>query len=156
MIKQLLLNISTAAVGSGPKESLLGGIFAIVVTTITAALGGWDVALQALLFAMAFDYVTGLLAAIKDKRVDSDAMLWGGVRKIVVLGVIALTVKFDVLFGYQEPVLRTIAFYFYLGREGLSIVENLGKLNILVPQAIKDRLNQLKGDGDKDASQVGK
>lgn len=155
MIKQLLLNVTTAAVGSAPKESLIGGVFAVVVTTITAALGGWDIAMQVLLYAMAFDYITGLLAAVKARKVDSDAMLWGGIRKVVVLGVIAFTVKLDTLFGYSDPVLRTAAFYFYMGREGLSVIENLGKLNILVPQVVKDRLEQLKG-ANKDASQIGK
>lgn len=149
MIKQLLSTAIKAAAGASGKEAAFGGVFAAVGTTIAAALGGWDIALKILVFAMIFDYITGVLAAVKDKRLDSDIMLWGGIRKLVVGGVIAFAVLLDQFFGNDAPVLRTIAFYFYIGREGLSIVENLGKLNVLVPAGVKDKLQQLKGNGEK-------
>lgn len=145
MIKQFFTTIITAAAGASGKEAAFGGIIAAVGTGFAAALGGWDIALQFLLYCMFFDWVTGFLAAWKQKRIDSDVMLWGGIRKFVVLGVIALCVMMDEYLGNQNPLLETIAFYFYLGREGLSIVENLGKLNILVPDGVKARLQQLKG-----------
>jgi toxin secretion/phage lysis holin len=150
LIKQFFTTIITAAAGTSGKEAAFGGIIAAVGTGLAAALGGWDIALQILLYCMLFDYVTGFLAAWKTKTIDSDVMLWGGIRKFVVLGIIALCVMMDEYFGNQSPVLETIAFYFYLGREVLSMVENLGKLNILVPDGIKDRLQQLKGvENDK-------
>lgn len=150
MIKEFATTVITAAAGTSGKEAIFGGLFAVAGTCITVALGGWDIALQILLYCMFFDWVTGFLAAWKEKKIDTDVMLWGGVRKVVVLGVIALCVMMDRYFGNESPVLETIAFYFYLGREGLSIVENLGKLNILVPDGVKDRLQQLKGvENDK-------
>lgn len=149
MIKELAGHILTAAAGATGKEAAAGGVIATIATIIAAALGGWDIALQILLYCMALDYVTGFLAAWKAKKIDSDIMLWGGVRKLVVLAVIALAVMLDRYFGNEAPVLETIAFYFYLGREGLSIIENLGKLDILVPEGIKDKLQQLKGQGEK-------
>lgn len=148
MVKQLFSTVFTAAAGASGKEAAFGGVIAAAGTTLAAALGGWDIAIKLLVFAMGFDYATGVLAAIRDKRIDSDIMLWGGIRKIVVGGVIAFGVLLDQFFGNDAPVLRTIAVYFYLGREGLSIVENLGKLNILVPDGIKDKLQQLKGKED--------
>lgn len=145
MIKQLVTTVITAAAGASGKETVFGGGIA-VLGVIAAALGGWDIELQILLYCMVFDYITGVLAAWKLKKVDSDVMLWGGVRKLVVLGVIALCVLLDQYFGNNIPVpLEAAAFYFYLGREGLSIVENLGKLNILVPEGVKEHLQQLKG-----------
>ena len=149
MYKQMISTVITAAAGATGKEAAAGGTIAAIGTGLAAALGGWDIALQILLYCMALDYATGFLAALKEKRVDSDVMFWGGVRKFVVLSVIALAVMLDRYFGNPAPVLETIAFYFYLGREGLSIVENLGKLNILVPDNLKDKLQQLKGGGDK-------
>ena len=148
MIKNLLSTIMTAAIGSSEKEAAIGGFFAAIGTTLATALGGWDIALKILLYAMLFDYATGLLAAVKGHVLNSDVMYWGGVRKAVVLGVVGLCVMLDQLFGYDDPVIRTGAVIFYLAREGLSIVENLGKLNVLVPDIVKERLQQLKG-GDK-------
>lgn len=149
MFKQLTSTILTAAAGQTSKEAVAGGSFSLIVTTITAHLGGWDAALQILIYAMIFDYATGVLAGIKQKKLDSDIMLWGGVRKVVVLGVIALCVLLDSFLGNDSPIFRTLALYFYIGREGLSIIENLGKLDVLVPESVKSRLEQLKGNGEK-------
>jgi len=140
----------TAAIGANDKETLAGGVIAVIGTTIAASLGGWDTALKLLVWAMIIDYATGVLGALKGKKkLDSDVMFWGGIRKAVVLVVVALAVMLDQFMGNDSPVFRTIAMYFYIGREGLSIVENLGKLNVPVPGVIKDKLQQLSEDGDK-------
>jgi phage-related holin len=47
------------------------------------------------------------------------------------------------------PIFRTAAIYFYAGREGLSVVENLGVLGVPLPQVIKDFLLQLSEDKSK-------
>lgn len=141
-------NILTAAVGSSAKESFIG----IVVAGVGVAgvlLGGWDKGAIILIALMAVDYVTGVLGAIKTKTVSSDVMFWGGLRKIVVLAVIALAFAFDGWMNPDSPVFRTIAIYFYVGREGLSVVENLGTLDVPLPQKIKDALQQLSDKGDE-------
>nr|WP_324254003.1 phage holin family protein [Paenibacillus sp. 1001270B_150601_E10] len=71
------------------------------------------------------DYVTGLLGAIMTKTVNSEVCSGGGVRKGVIFVVIALAVMLGQYAGDLSPVFRTLAMYFYIGREGLSIVENL-------------------------------
>ncbi|MFD0959788.1 phage holin family protein [Paenibacillus chungangensis] len=145
-IGQLLIS---AAVGASAKETAFGGAVAAIGTTTAAYLGGWDIALRLLVFCMVADYITGLLGALKLKKLNSEVMFWGGVRKGVVLQVIALCVLLDQFVGNESPVFRTIALYFYIGREGLSIIENLGVLNVWVPQAIKERLQQLNRSGNQ-------
>lgn len=155
-IKTLGIQIFTAITGASGKEAAAGGVFAAVATYIVSLLGGWNITLQLLLFLMLFDFATGLLAAIKSKSVDSDVMLWGGVRKIVVLAVVALAGLLDSFFMSHDltamAIVQTATYFFYLGREGLSLVENLGKLNVLVPDVVKDKLAQLKGKGEGNAN----
>lgn len=147
-IKTLGLQVITAVAGASGKEAAAGGIVAATGTGVIALLGGWNITLQLLLFCMVFDFITGILAARKNKTIDSDVMLWGGVRKIIVLAVIALAGLLDLFFmGHgllANPLIQTASYFFYLGREGLSLIENLGKLNVLVPDVIKDKLAQLK------------
>ena len=50
-------------------KNLVLAIIAAVGTGIATALGGWDMALQALLAVMAIDIVTGLLVALVWKKV---------------------------------------------------------------------------------------
>lgn len=155
-IKTLGIQVFTAIAGASGRETAAGGVFAAIATYTVSLLGGWNVTLQLLLFLMVFDFLTGFLAAKKSKTIDSDVMLWGGVRKIIVLGVIALAGMLDAFFIshglISTTLIQTAAYFFYLGREGLSLVENLGKLNVLVPDVVKDKLAQLKGKGDSNAT----
>ncbi|XEC97059.1 holin family protein [Paenibacillus tarimensis] len=148
MLKQLGLTLLTAAAGSTSKEFSISGVIAIIATGVTGWLGGWDKGVQVLLYLIALDYVTGLLYAVKIRKVDSDVMFWGGIRKAVVLAVIGLATQIDPWLDLNG-ICRTGAIFFYISREGLSVIENLGKLNVLVPDVIKDKLQQVKGDGEK-------
>ncbi|WP_083705509.1 holin family protein [Paenibacillus sp. FSL H8-0259] len=150
-IKQLSTIIYTAAVGSGSREVATGGVTAMagLLATITGMLGGWDKGLLVLIVLMVGDYGTGVLGAIKTKTVSSDVMFWGGIRKAVVLFVVGLSSLMDDWIQPGAPIFRTAAIYFYAGREGLSVVENLGVLGIPLPQGIKDFLLQLSEDKSK-------
>lgn|GEM_PF-710066 len=125
---------------------LIEGAFAIFGTVMTALFGGWDAALKILVFLMIVDYVTGFLAAYKYKRVNSDVMFWGGIRKGIVFIVVIIAVLLDELINGGLPIVRTLALYYYIAREGLSVAENLGLLNVPMPQQMIDALTQLQGE----------
>lgn len=129
------------------KEFGFNTAIAAVGTIISAWLGGWDIALRVLIVLMVVDYATGLLGAIKDKRVNSEIMYWGGIRKAIILVVVALAVLLDRLIGTPEPILRTLTIYFYAAREGISVTENLGILGVYLPPAISKALTQLQQKG---------
>lgn len=135
------------------KENIVFTSIAAAGTIITAFLGGWDIALKAMLAFMVADYITGVLAAFKNKTVNSEVMFWGGIRKAAVLLVIAIAVLLDELVGNSAPIFRTAALYFYIAREGLSVVENLGMLGVYIPPTVKSALEQLqkKDEVKKDA-----
>lgn len=124
-------------------------LVAAIGTYISHALGGWDMAVEFLVTFMVIDYITGFLAAAKNKQLNSDIMFWGGIRKGATLVVIAIAVMLDGLIGNEAPVFRTMAVYYYISREGLSAVENLGKLGIPLPTFLKSTLTQLNKDEEK-------
>ncbi|NBD24310.1 phage holin family protein [Paenibacillus glycinis] len=152
--KEFMLIVTSTAVGGG-KGTIWGSAAASVGVCITSWLGGWDKALQVLLVLMLADYVTGVLGAIRLKKLNSEVMYWGGIRKMVCLFVIGLASLLDDWLQPGVPIFRTTAIYFYGGREGLSIIENLGVIGVPLPQAIRDLLEQLgeKGEGT-DAGQT--
>ena len=116
---------------------------------LNSCLGGWDAMVKALVAAMVIDFLLGILAAVKSGTVDSHVMFWGGVNKILVLVFVAFGVVLDGALGLGEPYLRTAIVWFYLGREGLSIVENYGKMGLPLPSVVTGVLEQLKEKGDK-------
>lgn len=126
------------------KEFGLNTMVAISGTMVSAWLGGWDVALNVLVVAMAVDYVTGFLGAVKKKQVNSEVMFWGGIRKGAILAVVAMAVLLDRMLGNADPVLRTLAIYYYAAREGLSVTENLGIIGVPLPPAFVKVLEQLQ------------
>lgn len=124
------------------------GCFALVGTGLSALMGGWDGPVKALLFFMCFDFLSGFAAACKEKRLDSQVMFWGGVGKGMVLLLVAAGVVLDSLLGLPEPYCRLAVIWFYIGREGLSILENYGRLGLPLPAFLGEMLEQVKDRGN--------
>lgn len=139
------------------KNTVLA-IIAAVGAGIATALGGWDMALQALLAVMAIDIVTGLMVALVWKKsgksesgaADSRAMFKGLMRKVVIVMVVCLAQQIDISTGLNG-ILRLGAILFFTGNEGLSVIENAGLMGVPMPAVIKNALEQLrKKGGDKE------
>lgn len=61
-----------------------------------------------------------------------------------------VAVLLDEMVGNPEPILRTLAIYFYVAREGISVTENLGILGVPLPPSISRVLTQLQKKDDSD------
>jgi len=125
------------------REFSFNAFFAVMGTTATACLGGFDASLKVLIAFMVLDYVTGFLGAVRGHKVNSEIMYWGGIRKGIILAILVIAVLLDEMVGNREPIFRTLAIYFYISREGISVTENLGVLGVTLPPAITKVLSQL-------------
>jgi toxin secretion/phage lysis holin len=153
-LKNLLYQSIDVGVGNS-KVFVFGSALSALGVVLSGLLGGWDQPLKILVTLIVVDYVTGVLGAIRNKKLNSEVMYWGGIRKGIVLVVIILAAMLDNLVGGDSPIFRTGAVYFYASREGLSVIENLGMLGIPLPPQIKNALEQLnlgknKKGGKKD------
>lgn len=127
-------------------NKILIGIKAIggsILTFFVYILGGYDIALECLLIAMAIDYLSGISQAFYNSNVNSKVGFKGFLKKFGIILLICLSVILDKIAG-STGLIRTWAIYYCVATEGISITENLGKMNILVPEFIKDKLEQLK------------
>ena len=121
-------------------------VFAFVGGTITAALGGWDLALQVLVLFVVLDYITGLVAAWYRKVLNSRVGFRGICKKVLLFIPIAICYALDQVIG--QEILRSLAIFFYIANEGLSITENLGLCGVPVPAQLMAALEQLKQRGE--------
>lgn len=121
-------------------------LVAAVGAAITAALGGWDLALRVLVAFVIIDYLTGVIAAWYERRLDSQVGMRGIARKVLLFVPVALAHWLDQLVG--GTVLRSLAIWFYIANEGLSVTENLGRAGIPIPAVLMQALVQLKHKGD--------
>lgn len=117
-------------------------------TIVAKLLGGWDMGLQYLVLFMAIDYVTGISRAFKDKVLSSEVGINGILKKVMILFIVAVAVGIDNVTGAQG-VVRLATIWFYMGMEGISILENAAKLGVPIPDKIKDALLQIKDGGKK-------
>lgn len=109
--------------------------------TIAAFLGGLDGLIYALIAFVIADYVTGVLAAISERRVSSAIGFKGISRKIVLFALIGLAHLLDVHIIGTPGVLRTATILFYLSNEGISLVENATRLGLPIPAQMRGALD---------------
>lgn len=121
--------------------ALCAGI-ATVGTVICGWLGGWDVLLQALLALMVIDYITGVICAIVEKKLNSEVGFKGISKKVFILLLIGLAVLLDNAMGSE--IVRSFTILFYISNEGISVLENATKLGVPFPDKLKEVLEQLK------------
>ena len=138
------------------KNGVLAAI-AAVGALLTNALGGWDVLLKVLVGMMAADYLSGLLLAAVWRKsnksqsgaLDSKASFKGLVRKSMVLLLAYVAVLLDEVIGTNY--IRAAVIIFYIGNEGLSLLENLCVMGVPHPKFLEDVLQVLEDKGDKGA-----
>ena len=123
---------------------------------ITHWMGGFDPLLQALIAFMAVDFITGWLAAAVFKcskktesgRLSSAAGFRGLVKKGCVLLMIVVAVHLDGLLGTNSLTRDAIIIAFILN-ELLSILENMGKMGVKLPDVLTNALELLCRYGAK-------
>lgn len=125
------------------------GTIGAAAGSFVAFLCGWDDAMTALLVLMGVDYVTGVLTAFADPtRVPRSKRGFLGIcKKVMVLAVVALAHFVSDLIGTEAA--RTLVVWFFIGNEGLSILENAANAGVPVPGKLKSLLMQLKQEKEE-------
>lgn len=125
-------------------KNLIQLVFSGIATMLSFLLGGFDVAIEALLVFIVTDYITGLLKAWKTGKLNSRIGAEGIVKKVGYLIIVILAVYLDRLAG-DIGVIRNIVIYFFIANEGISILENWGAMGVPFPKILREKLEQLKG-----------
>lgn len=108
-------------------------------------MGGWDGLLTALLVFVALDYVTGVLCAIAERELSSAVGFRGICRKALIFVLVGIGHVLDTRVVGSGAAIRTAVICFYLSNEGVSLLENVARLGLPVPERLKEALRQLHG-----------
>lgn len=117
-------------------------IFSGIITTFIFIFGGWDIALQSLIAIIVIDYITGICKSYVNQKLNSNKGFKGIVKKLGMLCLVAVAVIIDRSMG-DTGLVRNFIIYYLIANEGLSIIENLGEMDIIVPDFLKEKLEQL-------------
>ena len=113
-------------------------------------LGGFDGFLYALVALMIADYITGVMCAIVDKKLSSEIGFRGIFKKVLIFVLVGIGHMIDINLIGDGSVLRTAIIFFYCSNEGVSMLENVGRLGLPIPEKLKDILAQLHNKGGKE------
>ena len=125
-------------------------IFGGIVTAVSGFLGGMDGIMYALIAFITIDYITGVAVAVKQKKLSSEVGFWGLVRKVCRIALVGVAHFVDVYVMHTGDIFRTAIALYYIGNEGVSLLENMGNLGVPLSKKLKDVLEQLKTDNDKE------
>lgn len=109
--------------------------------------------LHLLLLLMLLDIITGVFKAFKNKNLWSRKSLFGYARKMLVLVMIILANVVDQVLNL-EGVLTFATVLFYLANEGLSIIENMAELDVLVPAGLAEKLRNIDSNSQSFGEEV--
>lgn len=135
------------------KNWILGAL-AAAGTVIANSLGGWDIVLAVLVGFMVVDYLTGIMVAsifhASPKTAGGGLASgegWKGLlRKCMIFVFVFVGAMLDRVIG--AAYVRTAIILFYIGNEGLSILENMALMGVKYPKFLVRVLEVLREKGD--------
>lgn len=135
-------------------------VLAACAGVVVGLFGGMDTMLIVLFAFMAIDYATGLLAGILGKSTKtptghiSSEIAWKGlVKKIGELVAVIVGVLMDKLamegLGFTSAIFRSGIMLYIIATEGISILENLGTIEVPLPAFVMRALEALQRQADE-------
>jgi toxin secretion/phage lysis holin len=142
-----MISYLTGVIKLDSLQIIAGITLAALGTAASALLGGWDMWLQVLVYFVIADYLTGVLAAFCLKKLSSEVGARGIAKKVFIFLLVGIAYQIDMLAGTE--LVRVAVCAFYIGIEGLSILENAGKLGIPLPEVLTSALEQMQNRGSE-------
>lgn len=106
-------------------------------------IGGNDGLLYALIVFVVVDYITGVLCAIVEKNLASSIGFRGIFQKVMIFLLVGIANVLDTKILGAGAMLRSAVIFFYVANEGISIMENAGRMGLPVPEKMKGVFRQL-------------
>jgi len=134
--------------------SIMENIFKTIVAVGGAAasylFGGWSSLLTILLTFVVLDYVSGVAAAAKEGKLNSEIGAWGIAKKVGIFAIVAAAHMVDSALG-DAHLFRDAAIFFFLANELLSVIENAGRIGVPIPPVLQQAVEVLRGKSEGDA-----
>ena len=96
--------------------------------------GGLDGFLKVLIACTMVDYITGICRAGSEGTISSAIAFKGIARKIVMFFLVGIAHIIDKHMLNDNQALKVAVCLFYIGNEGISIIENAEKLGVPIPK----------------------
>lgn len=113
-----------------------------ICSVLSYIFGGLDMLFIVLIVFMTLDYLTGVLSAVYQKTLSSEIGHKGIIKKVMILVIIAVSHLIGQVMDMAW--VRSFVIGYYLANEGISILENIGKTEQIIPSKLIEVLKQLQ------------
>lgn len=134
-------------------EYVMGGI-SLVMGFFANLLGGFDTILKCMTILMLLDIISGVVSAAifntskySKNGITSNALMQGAIRKVMMLCIVGVGVIVDEVIGANY--VRNCIVLYFIGTEGVSLLEHMVHMNVPFPKLIKDLLTAILEQADK-------
>lgn len=121
----------------------------VIGTAFCEYIGGFDGLLEALVFFVITDYVTGVFCAINERTLSSAIGFKGILQKVLIFLLVTIANIIDARIIGEDHLLRTAVIFFYMSNEGISILENSARLGLPIPNKLREFLKQIRERDEK-------
>ena len=132
------------------NQDFLDFIFASFIGIMAWFFGGLDGFFQVLLAFSVVEYLSGVAVAWAKHQISSRIGFNGILRKSVMFALVGVANLVDNTFLGSSDAVRTVVVLFYIGNEGISIMENAYTLGVPFPDALKKRFLQFIKQDNQD------
>lgn len=129
-------------------ETVIKLIWGIAGAAVGYLFGGFDVLIQVLIGFVVADYLTGLLCAGYFGKLNSKVGFRGIAKKIAIFIMVAIAHLADSVLG-DRSIIRDAVIFFYFANELISILENIAKMDLGVPDQLKRLVDVFKSKSNE-------
>lgn len=144
----------------GNEKTTIQAVLSAAIATLAAYMGTLAVPIIVLIIMMVIDYISGMAAAWVRNEISSRVGAKGIVKKVGYMGLIVVAMGIDYLIysgimsvhidiGYQMWFGLVVAVWLIIN-ELISILENLDRLGVPIPEFIRAVLKRLKNSQEKE------
>lgn len=114
-------------------------IIAGIVGILGWFFGGLDGYIKVLIAFTVIDYISGVCKAGVEGKISSAACFKGIARKIIMFSLVGIAHLIDQFLPGEKDAFRIAIILFYIGNEGISIIENADKLGVKIPKFLRGK-----------------
>lgn len=129
-------------------DYVVSGCASAVGGVLTYIYGDINTLMICLFGFISFDYISGVIVACYEKKLSSSVGFKGLLKKMWILIMLGVACLLDRALNVNG-ICKSMVCCFYIANEGISIIENGGKLGLPIPKKIIDVLLAVKRKADE-------
>ena len=121
------------------NDEVLDFMIAGIIGLLGWFFGGMDGYIKVLIAFSVIDYISGVFKAGAEGKISSAVGFKGIARKVLMFSLVGIAHLIDQFLPGEKDAFRIAIILFYIGNEGISIVENSDKLGVKIPKFLRGK-----------------